>query len=202
MADESRSTSGYASAELVTHAIDSMGQFLREAARLPLLTGPRSSSWPSASSAATWGQGTAHQPQPAPRRLDRQALSGDDVHDPAGPGPGGDDRVDPRHGEVRLAQGLSVLDLRDAVDPPIDPARPGHPGADIRLPAHVVQHERRIARVHRELAARLGHDPTDEEIATAAGLPVEQVAEIKQATRVVTSLDRPWESSRQRRSAS
>ena len=42
-----------------------------------------------------------------------------------------------------------------------------------------------------ELAGRLGRDPTDEEIAAAADLPVEQVAEIKHATRVVTSLDRP-----------
>ena len=31
---------GYANGELVSHTIDSMGQFLREAARLPLLTGP------------------------------------------------------------------------------------------------------------------------------------------------------------------
>ena len=42
----------------------------------------------------------------------------------------------------------------------------------IRLPAHVEQHERKIARVHRELAARLGRDPTDEEIATVADLPM------------------------------
>jgi RNA polymerase primary sigma factor len=61
----------------------------------------------------------------------------------------------------------------------------------IRLPAQVEQHERKIAQVHRQLAARLGRDPTDEEIAAAAGLAVEQVAEIKHATRVVTSLDRP-----------
>jgi RNA polymerase primary sigma factor len=61
----------------------------------------------------------------------------------------------------------------------------------IRLPAHVEQQERKIARVHRGLAARLGRDPTDEEIAAAADLRVEQVAEIKDASRVVSSLDRP-----------
>ena len=38
MADESRSTSGYASAELVTHAIDALDQFLAEAGRHRLLT--------------------------------------------------------------------------------------------------------------------------------------------------------------------
>ena len=61
----------------------------------------------------------------------------------------------------------------------------------IRQPAGVEQRERKIARVHRELAARLGRDPTDEEIAAAAELTVEQVAEIHQAARVATSLDRP-----------
>ena len=35
---------------------------------------------------------------------------------------------DPRRREVRLAQGLQVLDLRDLLDPPGDPARPGQPG--------------------------------------------------------------------------
>ena len=52
-------------------------------------------------------------------------------HGPAmlGPGPGGDDRPDPRSREVRLAQGLPLLDLRDALDPPVDPARPGQLGA-------------------------------------------------------------------------
>ena len=35
---------------------------------------------------------------------------------------------DPRGREVRLAQGLQVLDLRDLLDPPGDPARTGQPG--------------------------------------------------------------------------
>jgi RNA polymerase primary sigma factor len=61
----------------------------------------------------------------------------------------------------------------------------------IRLPAGVEMRERKIARVHHGLAARLGRDPTDEEIAAAAELTVEQVAEIHRAARVATSLDRP-----------
>src|SRR5436305_13427292 len=61
----------------------------------------------------------------------------------------------------------------------------------IRIPVHLGQRERKIARVHRELAARLGREPTDEEIATAAELSAEDVREAREATRVVTSLDRP-----------
>lgn len=61
----------------------------------------------------------------------------------------------------------------------------------IRLPVHVDQRERKVARVHHGLAAKLGRDPTDEEVAEAAELPVAQVVELRQAARVATSLDRP-----------
>jgi len=61
----------------------------------------------------------------------------------------------------------------------------------IRIPVHLGQRERRIARAQRELAATLGRDPTDEEIARAAGLSLADVREAREAARVVTSLDRP-----------
>jgi RNA polymerase primary sigma factor len=61
----------------------------------------------------------------------------------------------------------------------------------IRLPVHLGQRERKIARAQSELAARLGRDPTDEELAQAAELSVEDVREAREAARVVTSLDRP-----------
>ena len=61
----------------------------------------------------------------------------------------------------------------------------------IRIPVHLGQRERKIARAHRELAARLGRDPTDEELAQAAELTPEELAEARAASRVVTSLDRP-----------
>jgi RNA polymerase primary sigma factor len=64
-------------------------------------------------------------------------------------------------------------------------------GRTIRLPANVAQRERTIARVERELAAKMGHDPTDDEVAEAAGLTPEQVAELRDVSRVVTSLERP-----------
>jgi RNA polymerase primary sigma factor len=59
----------------------------------------------------------------------------------------------------------------------------------IRLPVHVGQRARKVARVRRELTAALGRDATDEEIAEASGLPLEQVVEVGSADREPTSLD-------------
>jgi RNA polymerase primary sigma factor len=61
----------------------------------------------------------------------------------------------------------------------------------IRIPVHIGQRERKIARVERELSTELGRDPSVEEIARAAELPPEQVEEVRAAARTVTSLDRP-----------
>jgi RNA polymerase primary sigma factor len=61
----------------------------------------------------------------------------------------------------------------------------------IRLPSHVVERERRIARAERTLAARLGRPPTDDEIAGAARLPLKQIHEVREVARTVTSLDKP-----------
>ncbi len=61
----------------------------------------------------------------------------------------------------------------------------------IRVPVHLSQRERRVARVSRELAAQLGREPTDDEIAEAAELTPKELADVRAAVRVVTSLDRP-----------
>jgi RNA polymerase primary sigma factor len=61
----------------------------------------------------------------------------------------------------------------------------------IRLPVHVVEHEMRIARAERRLQPALGRDPTDEEVAEAARLPVARVRDLRDVARTVTSLDRP-----------
>jgi RNA polymerase primary sigma factor len=61
----------------------------------------------------------------------------------------------------------------------------------IRIPVHIGQRERKIVRTERELQAKLGREPTDEEIAAAAELPLTQVEEVREAARTVTSLDRP-----------
>jgi RNA polymerase primary sigma factor len=61
----------------------------------------------------------------------------------------------------------------------------------IRIPVHIGQRERKIVRAERELSARLGREPNDAEIASAAQLPLSQVEEVREAARTVTSLDRP-----------
>lgn len=61
----------------------------------------------------------------------------------------------------------------------------------IRIPVHIGQLERKIARAHRELTANLGREPTDEEVAQAAEVEARQVREARTVARVVTSLDRP-----------
>jgi RNA polymerase primary sigma factor len=61
----------------------------------------------------------------------------------------------------------------------------------IRLPADVLARERRLARAHAELAARLGREPTIEELAETARIPLADALATSQASRVVTSLDRP-----------
>jgi RNA polymerase primary sigma factor len=61
----------------------------------------------------------------------------------------------------------------------------------IRIPVHIVEREQKIARAERELVAKLGRQPTDQELAKAAKLPLKQVREVKAAARAVTSLDKP-----------
>ena len=61
----------------------------------------------------------------------------------------------------------------------------------IRIPVHIGQRERKIAKAKRELAVHLGRDPTDDEVASKAELTREEMEEIRDAPRTVTSLDRP-----------
>jgi RNA polymerase primary sigma factor len=56
---------------------------------------------------------------------------------------------------------------------------------------HIADREQRIARAERALAPKLGRQPTEEEVAKQAKLPLKQVREVRQAARAITSLDRP-----------
>ena len=64
-------------------------------------------------------------------------------------------------------------------------------GRTIRLPVHIGQRERKIARAERELAVRLGRPPTDEEIAKEADITMRELDETREFSRTVTSLERP-----------
>lgn len=66
-----------------------------------------------------------------------------------------------------------------------------HRGRSIRLPINVAQRERRVARAQRALATRLGREPTLEEVARDAGLSPGEVQQLRRSACVVTSLDRP-----------
>jgi RNA polymerase primary sigma factor len=61
----------------------------------------------------------------------------------------------------------------------------------IRVPVHVIEIERRAARVERDLAVRLGREPTDEEVAEAATVEIEVLISAREAMRSVGSLDQP-----------
>jgi RNA polymerase primary sigma factor len=64
-------------------------------------------------------------------------------------------------------------------------------GRTIRLPVHIGQRERKIAKAERELGAELGRAPTDEELARAADISLRELMETREFSRTVTSLDRP-----------
>lgn len=62
---------------------------------------------------------------------------------------------------------------------------------EIRLPVHVAERARRLERTRDQLARSLDREPTDEELAEAAGLSRQEVREVREAARVVASLDQP-----------
>ena len=61
----------------------------------------------------------------------------------------------------------------------------------IRVPAHALDRERAVQRAYDRLADMLGREPTDHEIAEVVGLEVEQLTELREAGRVVASLEKP-----------
>ena len=158
-------------------------------------------------SAADPRRGDRARPADRARRPRRQGATGQ-LEPPAGdlqrsqvrrlrpvaarPDPGGDPRPDPRGREVRLPQGLQVLDLRDVLDPRGDPARDRQPRADDPDPG-----PHRPARAQdRPRPPRAGRASWDASRPTTRSPrpPRSRLAEVHQArevARVVTSLDRP-----------
>jgi RNA polymerase primary sigma factor len=64
-------------------------------------------------------------------------------------------------------------------------------GRTIRVPVHVAQRQVKVRKIESELNTRLGREPTDEEIAEAAELSVDEVAELRELSRGLASLDQP-----------
>ncbi len=67
-------------------------------------------------------------------------------------------------------------------------------GRTIRVPVHMGEKMRKMARVYSELSAELSRDPTDEEVAERIGWDVDRVKEVKSAIPDATSLNRPLSS--------
>jgi RNA polymerase primary sigma factor len=61
----------------------------------------------------------------------------------------------------------------------------------IRIPVHIADREQKIGRAERELTAKLGRPPTDEEISKASKISMKHLIEVREAARAVTSLDKP-----------
>jgi RNA polymerase primary sigma factor len=66
-----------------------------------------------------------------------------------------------------------------------------HHGQTIRLPMEAAERARRAETVARELAAAKGRPATDAEVAEAAGITRSQLSDLRNAARVVASLDQP-----------
>ena len=80
----------------------------------------------------------------------------------------------------------AVLWIKQAIQRGLD-----NTGRPVRIPAHVAQRERTLGRIESELSAQLNREPTDEEIAARAKLPLDEVSAVRDLTRVTTSLDAP-----------
>ncbi len=61
----------------------------------------------------------------------------------------------------------------------------------IRMPVHIVERMQKMNRAERQLWSQLGREPTLEEIADEANLPLQQAVEVRAAARASTSLDAP-----------
>jgi RNA polymerase primary sigma factor len=61
----------------------------------------------------------------------------------------------------------------------------------IRMPVHIVERLQKMNRAERTLWTQLGREPTLEEIAEEASLPLSQAVEVRAAARASTSLDQP-----------
>ena len=59
------------------------------------------------------------------------------------------------------------------------------------MPVHIVERMQKLNRAERTLWTQLGREPTLEEIAEEANLPIAQAHEVKAAARASTSLDQP-----------
>jgi RNA polymerase primary sigma factor len=64
-------------------------------------------------------------------------------------------------------------------------------GRTIRVPAQVAHRQIKLRKLKREPTTSLDREPTDEEVADNAGLPLDDVVELRELSYAMTSLDQP-----------
>ena len=64
-------------------------------------------------------------------------------------------------------------------------------GRAIRIPVQVFERVRKLSAAERKLVARLGYDPSDEQLAAATGIELEEIARLRCYALVHTSLEKP-----------
>jgi RNA polymerase primary sigma factor len=66
----------------------------------------------------------------------------------------------------------------------------GNTAKTIRRPIHIEHRANKLGRVERELTTKLGHEPTDDELAEAADMEIEEILDIRSGPQVTASLDK------------
>ncbi len=185
-------TPGLAGADLGQHVLDAMSQFLQEAARYPLLRPAEELEL-----AKRIERGDLRAKEKLITHNLRLVVSIAKRYQSAGELTLLDLVQEGMLGLIRAAEKFdwrkgfrfstyATLWIRQAIQRGLaDHGRP------IRLPVAIAQRERRITAMQRELVAMLGREPSELEIADAAGVSLQELHELLTAARVITSLDRP-----------
>ena len=182
----------YANGDLVSFTVDAMGQFLREAGRLPLLTAAEEIELAKAierGDLAAKDKLVAHNLRLVVSVAKRYPRSTQlSLLDLVAEGTLGliraAEKFDWRRG-FRFST-YATLWIRQAIQRALVTKERA-----IRLPHDVERDERRLAAIRRRFIETTAREPTDEELADEAGLDVAAVRALADAPRVVTSLQTP-----------
>jgi len=187
--------STYVNGDLAVQTTDALQLFLNEAGRWPLLTAEEEVELAGPVVAKLWVSSSAPDTDFTVKLVDLHPPNGDY---PDGHGLSLLDLI--QEGIIGLIRAVEKFDwrrgykfstyatwwIRQAVQRGV-----ANKSRTIRIPVHIVEREQKIGRATRELLLKLEREPTDEEVAKAAKLPLKQVREVRQAARAVASLDKP-----------